>query len=286
MRSLATWLSLVWLALASIACCFGDPAGFDPDDTALTADMRDRIAARMPEATVTITGVRTLTIARDGADIGEVSLDNLAAECASAPDLCEAARQHFAEAMADAIAAVGTETAVAPEQVRAVVHERDWIDTAGREHVVSRPFLGDLEIVYVVDQPASIGTLAPESRAALALDDEALHALALRNMEVALAAFPIVPLDGSPGVSVLRTGDSYEAARAILHPRWAAVAGTVRGELLVSLPCRDAVLIAGSADPAHVAELRARTAAMHASEHHPISATVLRWTPERWVVHD
>lgn len=271
-------------ALALASCCFGALGA--PSDDALTADVRDRLALALPDATITIVGSRTLAVTI-GEDQLEMHLDNLALECQSAPELCDAVIDRHVASTVEVLREMTAPPS--PGQIRAVLHDPEWMRQAeaSEGRLTSRPFVADLSIVYVVDYPTTISTLAPEVRTQLGLgDDDALHTLALRNMAVALAAFPTQPFPGAPGVSVLSAGDSYEAARVLLHDRWAELARTVSGDLLVSVPCRDQVLFAGSADPAHVAALRATTDRLESTEHHAISRAILRWTPAGWEVFE
>lgn len=80
-------------------------------------------------------------------------------------------------------------------------------------------------------------------------------------------------------IRVIHEGDSYEASRLILHHRWAAIAAQVRGDLLVAAPSRDFVYFTGSRED--VAGLRALARASD-QQGHPLTSTLLRWTPSGW----
>jgi hypothetical protein len=154
------------------------------------------------------------------------------------------------------------------------------------EPVIGRPLVGPLWEVFVIDTPDQIIHLSAVTHAALgapSLDE--LHALAQDNMRAAFAeALTSTPFDPerAPNVRVVTIGDSYESARIFLHERWAEIARTVSGDLLVSAPARDVLVYTGSASDVDVATLRYLAQGMVEHEPHPISPAVLRWTPERW----
>ncbi|MEP7010507.1 MAG: DUF1444 family protein [Acidobacteriota bacterium] len=166
---------------------------------------------------------------------------------------------------------------------------KSWIDDFKKKGgvPVARPFVGDLWKVYVFDRPDNIVGVHKGDLAKLKITEEELDTLALANLEAAITDFPHEPIEEGSPIHVIHAGDNYEASRLLLHHRWRALAQEVKGELLVSAPSRDFVFFVGSrSDRSVLAHFRRKMQEVLSLESYPLSAQVLRWTPEKWVVYD
>ncbi len=136
------------------------------------------------------------------------------------------------------------------ENVFATLKDRAWLDATRKSGVkpVVRPFAGDLWEVYVFDLPDAMRVVDADDLPALKLDPAQLDALAMDNLSRRLASFPHEPVEPGSPVQVLHAGDSYEASRLLLHDRWPALKGSVKGDLLVSAPSRDYIYFIGSGE--------------------------------------
>ena len=251
----------------------GDGCGDGSADARFTCRVAQRLAARIEPLEIEVVG--PLELAAELGDENRVSvhLDNTVADCRAIPERCEDTVARLASALEDGIrsASRGPE----PAAVRALLKSSDWPDERRRDapeanDLVTRPFLGDLHIVYVEDRPDSIVMLTPSALSSLALDLPGVHALALENLSTACADFSHEGVPGTP-LRRLVAGDSYEASRLLLPGSWRALAGAVEGALVVAAPARDEVLFGAEAD---VAALRRHAAERHATLGHPISTTV------------
>ncbi len=243
----------------------------------------ERVRSISPGATIERQDERHLRI-----DGRELDLANMGGECRRVPAECDAVIDRWAR-----VAAGPEDDAPATRaQVRAVLFPSDSIDqqrararAAGQpDPFTTRPFLGPLVEALVIDHPDTIAYLGQATRAELGdpTDDE-LHALALENMRAAFAtALPSEPFGPAPNVRIVSIGDSYENSRVLLHERWADVARSVSGDLLVAVPARDVVIYTGSASEGDVATLRWLALLAVTREPHPLAPTILRWTPDRW----
>jgi len=276
----------VLLAAVALACGRHDEAAF-------TRQVAERIRAAHPEAKVAITAPLTIEVtAKEGTMT--LSLDNLWRLCERGGEECDGAVERTVRSFTQGH--TFDNSAVATANVRAVLKDRGWIESAAQlalkgpkdkaesNTIVSRPFAADIWIAYVFDLPDGMRMLTRGDLAQLGLDEDRLHALALANLEEALTDIPYEPLGDGSSVRVVKAGDSYEASRILLHGRWAALAREVKGDLLVAAPARDVVLFTGSRED--VAMLRYMSERLAAQQDHPISTTILRWTPKGWEVLD
>lgn len=215
----------------------------------------------------------------------EADLANLELECAADPSGCEAAVDRWARVAAsppveervDRIFAALVPTADA----RATLATQPGV-------ITTRPLVGPFTISLVLDTPDSILPFDAGMRARLGLSENQAFERALENMRAAFHDdLPHVPLDEAhPRVRRVVIGDSYENARVILHERWAPIAASVEGALLVTVPSRDVVLFTGAAHDDDVATLRDATRIVIQREPWPIGPGVLRYTASGWELFD
>lgn len=243
-------------------------------------------------AVVTVTEDLQLVVTGEGDNRHELNLDNVWRECRGEFEGCPSVDRFVrmaVQAHADDDATPGR------EKVRALVKDGEWVrDVSARiaagprgedNALVMRPLLGDLWVVYAFDLPDGIQMMSRASLKALGLDEERVHALAVANLD-ALGDIPHRPHEEEPAVRVVHVGDSYDASRLLVLPRWAAPARSVRGSLVAVAPTRDFVFFTGSADAAALARMKELAHRAMAEEGHPLAATLLRWTPEGWVLHE
>jgi hypothetical protein len=252
------------------------------------------VRSKAPDLKVTVLDPDTLKIKTPGEIEGQVSLDNLKLACQSDPASCDAAIAHFAQVTVNTFSSLGEQAAPSREQIRAMLKDDGYIqglkkalaegpaDKAVDNAVLHEKFLGDLWIVYVLDQPTATALLNKGALKDLGLAEDALHGVALENMRKALLPIPTQAVEGVSGLYGVEAGDSYEAARLLLHEAWKPLADKVSGELIACAPIRDVVLYAGSEDAPALTAMRSIAAKMMRAEPYPLSAGLLRWTPQGW----
>jgi uncharacterized protein YtpQ (UPF0354 family) len=302
MKRCAVTLVCAFLFSGCSRCTRDEPLGRPLDACSGRTSAEDRFTCRtaalvaeaLPELTVSEVGTLSLQVTADEDRSMRANLDNLWAECSVSPESCVTNVDRVVSAVRETFASM--DAPVERANVRAVIKPTAWVEdfTAqlraqgvseadGRDaQPLHRTFLTGLVIVYVEDRPDSMRMMVAADRAALGLDADALHELALANLRTACADFAHAPL--APGARVMRltAGDSYESSRLLLPELWRPIASGLGGELVVAAPSRDRVLFAtGSADD--LAELRRLAAEGVAADPHPLTATLLRWTEDGWV---
>jgi hypothetical protein len=253
------------------------------------ASLTDRVArelrATAPNANVRIKAPLTISVRYPDGTPAEIRLDNLWQECMARPDNCDGSIQRVVRSAAEGQG--GTSFRPQREAVRATLKDQLWLDQTRQRKlpVVSRPFAGNVSTVYVFDLPDGMRMVSPDELKTLKLSEDELDSLALANLAKALPDFPCEPVGDDTPVWILHVGDSYEASRLLLHDRWRAIAPRVKGDLLVSVPGRDAVYFMGSGEGASAVQaFQARMKRLESEESHPISSQVMRWAPGGWEV--
>jgi hypothetical protein len=256
----------------------------------VAARLRVALPAR---ATVSVAGDLHLKLVDEEERAYELHLDNVWRECRGEAEGCPSVDRFVRMSSQTFEQSAGA--AARPERVRALVKDAQWVEMVkekmagapepGQNAIVMRPLLRDLWVVYAIDLPDGIQMMARRNLEELRLTEDQVHALALANLD-ALGEIPHEPHPDATGVRVVHVGDSYEASRLLPVRRWAALAEALGGSLVAVAPTRDYVLFTGAGDAAALARMRRLAARLMEEEGHPISATLLRWTPKGWVAHE
>lgn len=274
------------LALAGCSFLSPEPGG----------DLAQRLASAArqahPDWGITVVDADQVDVLRPGEEPLHMFLDNLRSICEGSAEDCEQAIAMRVRGLDELDA--GDHPTV--EQLRPVLKPADYMaevdrlsaeetdpSVAAGNRVLRAPFVGDLSVVWVLDMPTSMALANQSVLDDLGLTQEALAARALQNLDDCCGAFPVQPVPDVPGVYQVWAGDSYEAARLLLHDRWGPLVETVPGQLVVVAPNRDTVLFAGSEDGAALSVLASAAEEM-SQDAYPLSSQVLLWQPEGWKV--
>ncbi|WP_236519497.1 hypothetical protein [Sandaracinus amylolyticus] len=249
------------------------------DDT-LARDVASRIERRWPHLRAEVTSVITITL-RIGVRSVHIRLEGLRTHLATCPGDRE--RDHtismFLQTIADAVEPPPERA----EDVIATLRSRELVQLALRG-CISRPFAGDLALVYGVDRPASTMFPVPEMLASLGLGDPArLHEVALANLRARLPpADAFEDLPGSPGVYVRDVGDLHECDRLLLSEQWPVIEEALGGTMLASAPARGVLLIGALPQVDRLFDATHAIAMRHPD---PLGRAILRWTHDGWRVN-
>jgi uncharacterized protein YtpQ (UPF0354 family) len=137
---------------------------------------------------------------------------------------------------------------------------------------VHRTFTDDLVIVYVVDMPEHMIFVDGQQMAALGLDGEGLHKLALENLK---QQFLGLLLGRKDGVYRVTCGGIYDASLILLDHLSAVARWMVSGNLIVAVPAEDCLLVAGSEDTDGIRKLSELSQEHFTNAVHPLSPTLL-----------
>lgn len=131
-----------------------------------------------------------------------------------------------------------------PLALLATVHERQL------PMLVYRPFLADLMICYVVDEPSSLAYLNEQHLERWEIAEHDLYVQALANLRVRTIERGSYTVTGSGAnrLVILNTQDGFDATRLLLPDlieRWGA---ELPGRLVIGIPDRDFMIIFSDTD--------------------------------------
>jgi uncharacterized protein YtpQ (UPF0354 family) len=153
------------------------------------------------------------------------------------------------------------------------------ITLSAEDSPVERELVADLVIFYAFDVGSPYELVANRDLVRLGVSPYELHEHALANLR---ALNLDVRAHQGERPLMLTAGGNFEATLILLPEFWESIAEMVRGQIVVSVPGRDLLLVAGDADPENLGELRRVTSNAIERAAKPLSRAFLRWTGTQW----
>lgn len=170
-------------------------------------------------------------------------------------------------------------TIAAPEQVMPVVRSIAMQSALAESDAPMRPFVGDLLVYWVVDQPESISSLTNSMADMMELSPVALANLGQENLIARLPDLHAQPMDY--GLTMLLLDGNYESSFLLLDTLWNDLAQQF-GQVVVAVPARDLLIYADGDNTDAVASLR--DIAERSDFSYPLTRNLLVWTTKGWQV--
>ena len=146
---------------------------------------------------------------------------------------------------------------------------------------VSFPFVGELRIFLVIDQPASMSYVTASLLEQTNWDIDKLLPIARENLLRNKADFEVVDLGG--GQMAVFMDQNYESSLLLDDTYWNQQV-TEHGRVLAVVPARDLLLFYIGRDPYMARHMYDRSRLMMEGFDHAISAQVMQWTGGAWTV--
>jgi hypothetical protein len=241
-----------------------------------------------PEAAAAVIGPLTLQLSARGSDKNDlrISLERIWAVCQSNPDGCEAATRDFVTKSVRTLRM--RSQPAARDQIVAIVRPRAYVDRVGgpsAPNTLIAPLFDDLFVLYMVDLPGSLRSLATTELDALAIDRGQLPALAVQNLTTRLGHLSDALANAAPGAfNVLRSGNVFESSRLLVGDEWAALATKAGKPVIVGAPSGDVLLVAIGPTGDQLASMRDTVGQMFATAQRPVSPRLYRWATTKWAV--
>lgn len=243
-------------ALGLTACAAVSP--MSPAD--FTQAVAEAYRATTPGSEITVVADLQLKIKPAQGNETTAFLDNAYAEYLRSPKDKRAIIERYVQSYKDIPQG---EFKLDPSMIVPVVKDRAWLEEVERaaearglretDDKLFEDLNGDLVIVYAEDSPTNIRYFSGEDLIAAGIDRKSLRALAVANLRRIL---PQVEIHRGPHVSMLTAGGDYEASLLLLDELWEPKKLGLKGEIVLAVPSRDVVLVAGSEDAEGVRQLR------------------------------
>ncbi len=246
------------VTLALLTLSTGVAAQISQD--AFTSKFVDTLEQQNAELVVERTGPLELVVrAADGTE-HSAFLDNAYELYTQDTDSLDDVLDLYTTSMLESIAR--HETTLETTDIVPVVKDAGWLDDVTKvaleqgaksapDYMVRR-FAGDLMIIYAEDTPSNIRYIGKTEIEEADVPDGQLPELSVRNL---LEKLPQIEMHGSDGLYMVTAGGTYEASLLLVDEIWDSGNFEVKGDLVVSVPARDLLLVSGSQNTGELARL-------------------------------
>lgn len=245
------------VALGAVASCARSEV---QSPAAFTRDFAAALQKARPDLQVTVVGDLELKLATEEGGSSSSFLSNPYALYQRNPQDREEIVQSYVAATLES--AARGERPVDRTRIVPIVKDRGWVEemraaTKGKggevaPEIVHEPYNADLLIAYAEDSPKNIRYLKPDDLAPARVERAELRALALEN----LRRMAQIQVHGENGRYQLTAGESNDGSLLLLDFLWTDLQKKVEGDLVVALPSRDLLFVAGSRDAEGIRKLR------------------------------
>lgn len=249
-----------------------------------TEAITEQLRTALPDEHVVVVGPQRLTVGNTGM---VANLARLWEYCQANATRCDAESARYVAGVTQTFKDMNKPPERA--QVRLVlrsVHTAQAYAAQSRGTGLSlqvRPFVGDMVDAVVIDSPRTVRWASSHDLESLQIDAAAMLELARANTHAQMQPLMSVATPAPAGkVGAIDGGDAYTASRLLFPQDWAPLAKAQGGVLIVAAPRPTTLLYIGADDEASVAGLRAFARQRLERAPDPVSATLLRWTPDGW----
>lgn len=245
----------------------------------LTEEVARLLRASQPGTKVRVSNPLALTIERaDGGEPTQVNLENL---WSNVQGLQPTARD--AQVLSFVRATISGPVPARAENLVPVVKTAAWLAETRRvgAEPYSEPLGGDFVVAYGFDEPERLSYASRAELESLGLDAGSWRAHA---MQVLHSRLPEVQRHGQAKVFMFTAGGTYETSLVLSEALLEQVAPLVDGDLVVSMPARDVLMVTGSESADVLAELREKARQISSTGAYPLSPQLLvrrdgGWSP-------
>lgn len=222
----------------------------------------------------------SLTVTNPDGSSFTMNLHNMWAECDQTP---EERSEIVARYVRIITSEMNSESApVQRENIVALIRDsvyRDCIAEDERE-LITRHLVGDLWVVYAVDQSEATDVLRTSEAVSLGLDANSLLELSTRNVDKLLGQIDWEPYCECYSLSC--DDVTYAASVLLLNHVWERARTFINGDPIVAVPARDTVLLADSQNREALKNLRDEVEYVMKTGHHIVTDSLLRWRNGAW----
>ncbi len=169
-----------------------------------------------------------------------------------------------------------------PEQIVALIKDSEYVESLNKTgNSVLEHMCGDLWIVYAVDKPESIVSLARTDMTAAGIAQENLRYLALENLH---RIMPSAERHGDGPWYWIFAGGDYTASLLLFDSIWEQLADSVEGDIVAAVPARDTLLFTGSESPEGLKMIKEQANHVVTTGNYVVSDTLIVRRDGRWEV--
>jgi uncharacterized protein YtpQ (UPF0354 family) len=139
-----------------------------------------------------------------------------------------------------------------------------------------------LVMVFAEDSEEELKFITTEKFAELNMSVDSLKKIAIKNLPLIV---PEITGDKENGLYVFQCGGNYENSLMLLPDLFRASNIDIKGDLIISIPTRDLLLVTGSKDKESLKKLKAISASFYEKGDRPTSPYLFIWKKGKFLKH-
>ncbi len=180
------------------------------------------------------------------------------------------------------------EAPVSASNIVPIIKDDGWLDELARAtggelpDYFRRPLVDGLFVIYAEDRPTNIRYVEKSALEDAGIDTDAIATLSVENL---LEKLPDIEVHGENGLYMVTAGGNFEASLLLVDSIWDGANFDVKGDILVSIPARDILLVSGSGETQQLARLMEMTESAYAESPYYISEALYVRTAGGWKLY-
>ena len=275
------------LAVATFCCglMFGETMAEEATARRFSAEVARGLAAKMPDAKITVLGELELLVKRAEGRETTLQLRNRYNEYKTDPgSLAKIIADYYEPIEKPAVATVDR------ARIVPVIKDRAWladnerglmargVKSAGMPaRFVSETFNDELVILYAIDEANRMRYLMANET--IGVERDKLRRLAIENLNRIL---PKIEMHQGGDIAMMTAGGDYEASLLLFDDIWRDGKIKMNGDIVVAVPAKDVLLITGSKSRKGIAGVRELAAKYKAESRYEITDTLFVYRDGRF----
>jgi uncharacterized protein YtpQ (UPF0354 family) len=219
-----------------------------------------------------------LTVTRKVGKPITVFLENIWRETRNQPDVRVERVERFLRLLVETAA---EQSPTSKSCIVPMIKDEVYLQTRNGNAVtfMTEHFAGDLWIVYAIDKPESMSTLAKTEAISMGLQLSDLRPLAIENLRRIL---PPIMQHGEGPLFMLTAGADYVASLLLFDDVWTEIQETIEGDIVAAVPSRDVLFFTDSTSKEGIEAMRSSITRVINSGGYLVSSTMFRRTAAGW----
>lgn len=279
MGKLLAFLAVLMLASTSVLAQKLDQAAF-------RTEFIRAFEVAVPNVKVAITGDMALEVTRPDKRTFEVNLANVYRQYAGGEVTLKQAVQAYVNALTNPPDPPKAPTAVDRSRIVPVIKRRAWLEenqhhlraSTTLQEFITESFAADLIIVYAEDSKERTRYLTSAEN--IGVDRKELRALAVKNLQRLLPKIMMANADDT--FMMIDAGGDYEASLLLFDDIWSGGQIKVDGDIVVSVPAKDTLIVTGSKSRKGLKAMREAAAKYVKESRFPLTETLFVYRDGRF----
>ena len=217
-------------------------------------------------------------------------LDNAYALYLQDPDSIDSIIEQYSVSLLESVN-IDMEEPLSADRIVPIVKDSNWADEMealmkqrGAEELTQyyeEPLADGLRVHFAEDSPTSVSYLSSEMLNEAGIELSSVRELALNNLERLL---PALEVHGEAGLFMVIADGNFEASLLLFDEMWSKDNFDVKGDIVITIPARDILLVSGSDDKEQLETLAEVTLEMYEESSYYLTTQMYVRKDGKWAI--